>query len=776
MIRLHPWQTYGGVLTPSNNHLRQVKGRKQCLPFTVMTPLRIQNSFTMVEIIPMATQPPAYSRRAQGINDDPPAYARHEDRQDSIPAVQEIHTNTGAHTPQNLPPRINPRKRLSGTKLCLYFITIAIPLVVLIALPIKLLPRPSDPNQQASTSSAPLPATAMPDITRTTSFVPTTTLQSTLMPIASTSFDLPDLPLGIYSVTLSRPTDADLNISRESLSITSSSCEPDAFIGNGIGSSWSRTWDTKWGCSADVVAYNVSIAILGGKYPQISLVPLLSFAEYTLSASTEYDDSILDSFPPYLAPEFPPAVEGLPLTLAMPVGTLPSSSNGEIGYHFQTTYDKFIVVPPQSYDLPGIAVTSNSFWFCYWNQTLLEGTVYVQQRISSQFEGDLPVRIDLREGRLPYNHASPYCRLVNVYDAGGGGSHSYKPVLDQEGNSVVKLVNETDGETIFRMSGDQNDRAGCACNWTQEGLSGGPRDLLYQNWGAAHRARSCVCEVARRHTYFLRQHRSTTSIMAPKAPEPFIMPGKEAAFTKAVSGGGAKTSPVHSNTDDLARLYTHIHPVLVLAIFYARFSATVADPVSSLLTLLPVLTLLQCIYCAICLPTSSATSAPEPAKTTPAKRKPGRKTSPSRSSPANLLSKVFPAILSALLALTVGAPLLTAFLVLHGAPVTTHIPHTALAGAHFALLATLPLFYSHGVSAPRWRALAGLAAPVDEVFGAALGACVGAWLGAVPIPLDWDREWQKWPVTIVAGMYGGWAVGKLVGGTVGFGRDISFDD
>lgn len=45
-----------------------------------------------------------------------------------------------------------------------------------------------------------------------------------------------------------------------------------------------------------------------------------------------------------------------------------------------------------------------------------------------------------------------------------------------------------------------------------------------------------------------------------------------------------------------------------------------------------------------------------------------------------------------------------------------------------------------------------------------LGACVGAWLGAIPIPLDWDREWQKWPVTIVAGLYIGAVVGKLAGG------------
>jgi phosphatidylinositol glycan class F len=46
----------------------------------------------------------------------------------------------------------------------------------------------------------------------------------------------------------------------------------------------------------------------------------------------------------------------------------------------------------------------------------------------------------------------------------------------------------------------------------------------------------------------------------------------------------------------------------------------------------------------------------------------------------------------------------------------------------------------------------------------AMGALVGAWVGAIPIPLDWDREWQKWPVTIICGMYTGAVLGKVAGG------------
>jgi len=35
-----------------------------------------------------------------------------------------------------------------------------------------------------------------------------------------------------------------------------------------------------------------------------------------------------------------------------------------------------------------------------------------------------------------------------------------------------------------------------------------------------------------------------------------------------------------------------------------------------------------------------------------------------------------------------------------------------------------------------------------------------------------DREWQKWPVTIVTGAYIGYVVGKLVGGTLLKGKRV----
>ena len=132
------------------------------------------------------------------------------------------------------------------------------------------------------------------------------------------------------------------------------------------------------------------------------------------------------------------------------------------------------------------------------------------------------------------------------------------------------------------------------------------------------------------------------------------------------------------------------------------------------------------------------------------------------------------AIIASLLSL-VSIPALAAIQVLCGAPLTTHLPHTLLSSAHLALLAVFPLIYVHGNDGKKWREIVSAYSPIDEVFGATVGCFLGAWVGAVPIPLDWDREWQKWPVTIVTGAYAGYVVGKVVGKWVLRGKRIELN-
>ena len=107
-----------------------------------------------------------------------------------------------------------------------------------------------------------------------------------------------------------------------------------------------------------------------------------------------------------------------------------------------------------------------------------------------------------------------------------------------------------------------------------------------------------------------------------------------------------------------------------------------------------------------------------------------------------------------------GAPL-------HPVPL---IWNTTLLSFHISLLTCLPLFYVHGVSGPAWRDIIAAWLPFDEagVWGSNVGCLVGGWLGAIPMALDWDRDWQAWPVPIMVGCYAGWAAGKTLLGPVAF--------
>ncbi|KAI4844064.1 hypothetical protein E4T45_08310 [Aureobasidium sp. EXF-8846] len=243
---------------------------------------------------------------------------------------------------------------------------------------------------------------------------------------------------------------------------------------------------------------------------------------------------------------------------------------------------------------------------------------------------------------------------------------------------------------------------------------------------------------------------------------------REAAIETLGHGQGSKATkshPIESWDDGLSPVYTHLHPLLLLGLFYYQFPALVEKPVETLPQLAMGVAALQLLYLCICIPGSNHAQLPQRGK------KKGKVT-PNHQGDTGFGAKLVPGILSLILAITLGAPIIAIILVLFGAPLTSHQIHTLYCGLHISLLAAYPLFYVHGVDAAKWTEVGALAAPIDEVFGATVGTLIGAWVGAVPIPLDWDREWQKWPVTILAGAYVGYAVGKIVGGTLLKGSKI----
>ncbi|KAH7049366.1 GPI-anchor biosynthesis protein-like protein [Macrophomina phaseolina] len=227
----------------------------------------------------------------------------------------------------------------------------------------------------------------------------------------------------------------------------------------------------------------------------------------------------------------------------------------------------------------------------------------------------------------------------------------------------------------------------------------------------------------------------------------------------------SSSKPIETLNTDIARIYTHIHPFLVVSIFALQFNGVVADPVPSLFNALIPLSALQVIYAILCLPAAGSSSS----KSSGARRK-----GAGGKAEAGVGSKISTAVLSLILSTIAGVPLITIILILFGAPLTTHLGHTVLCAAHIAYLAAVPTIYAFGVDGAKWRELVSLMVPADEVFGAAVGTLFGAWAGAIPIPLDWDREWQKWPVTIVCGAYAGYAAGKLLGGVLR-GKTFAFD-
>ncbi|KAI6904386.1 hypothetical protein KC318_g7705 [Hortaea werneckii] len=223
------------------------------------------------------------------------------------------------------------------------------------------------------------------------------------------------------------------------------------------------------------------------------------------------------------------------------------------------------------------------------------------------------------------------------------------------------------------------------------------------------------------------------------------------------------SKPVDILSSQTSQLYSNLHPILLFSILAFSFKTLVHDPVNTLLGLAPTIAILQALYCVICLPSTGQTPPPV--------RKPGEKKKPQKAG-QDIWAKIVPAFLSLTLTLFLSAPLFFLLAILFGAPLTSHLLHTLFLALHLALLTTPQLYYAHGLEAPKWLQLVSLQLPVDEVLGMSLGACVGAWVGAIPIPLDWDREWQKWPVTVVVGMYGGAVLGKLLGGWVFKGRKI----
>ncbi|KAL6451995.1 GPI11 Glycosylphosphatidylinositol anchor biosynthesis protein 11 [Candida maltosa Xu316] len=121
-------------------------------------------------------------------------------------------------------------------------------------------------------------------------------------------------------------------------------------------------------------------------------------------------------------------------------------------------------------------------------------------------------------------------------------------------------------------------------------------------------------------------------------------------------------------------------------------------------------------------------------------------------------------ISSILVSVILAVPLFIA-IVLMGAPVYKYSLKTLYLSLHLSLLIFSPLLVLYNLDLNQFKKL------FDEenlyrtifhhpVLSSVLLTLAGCWLGVIPIPLDWDRPWQQWPITLLVGGY----LGSVVGG------------
>ncbi|KAI9250025.1 GPI biosynthesis protein Pig-F [Sporodiniella umbellata] len=101
--------------------------------------------------------------------------------------------------------------------------------------------------------------------------------------------------------------------------------------------------------------------------------------------------------------------------------------------------------------------------------------------------------------------------------------------------------------------------------------------------------------------------------------------------------------------------------------------------------------------------------------------------------------------------------------VLFGAPLIERVSNTFLFAAYLSILTIMPCFQS--LESSVWIKVFVHHSPstTSEIYAYAQAICAlaGAWIGAIVLPLDWERDWQVWPISCIISTYVGHSVGVL---------------
>ncbi|NXP27311.1 PIGF protein, partial [Scytalopus superciliaris] len=107
-----------------------------------------------------------------------------------------------------------------------------------------------------------------------------------------------------------------------------------------------------------------------------------------------------------------------------------------------------------------------------------------------------------------------------------------------------------------------------------------------------------------------------------------------------------------------------------------------------------------------------------------------------------------------------------AIIVLYGAPLIESVTETFLFAVLLSTFTTLQCLCVLGPNIQAWIRVFSKngATSIWESSLQITTVCsiLGAWFGAFPIPLDWDRPWQVWPISCSLGATFGYVAGLII--------------
>ncbi|XP_020578095.1 phosphatidylinositol-glycan biosynthesis class F protein [Phalaenopsis equestris] len=126
----------------------------------------------------------------------------------------------------------------------------------------------------------------------------------------------------------------------------------------------------------------------------------------------------------------------------------------------------------------------------------------------------------------------------------------------------------------------------------------------------------------------------------------------------------------------------------------------------------------------------------------------------------------FRAVVRGLLGFPIGALVMAFGAIVLGAPVgIRYLTRTVYWSLLMSLFTFVPLTCTFGSSSADWHRILAHFKPEESLDALvslpAYGSVIGAWIGAWPMPLDWERPWQEWPICVTYGAVAGYLVGAL---------------